>query len=221
MSKIGYNIKKIRGINRLSQQSFADLFEISRGNISSYEEMRAEPKLETIIKIAKYFSIGLEDLLTKELSINEIINFNHQKIVEQAELNQKRLAKIPYLDTLNLRLYLSKELEFDHLPAIEFPIQSSHVFIAIENHDDISNHLDFNFAEHTILFFEEILLDNIHTLDGQFGMFFNADELFIGKYVIEQETIDLVLNNWKKKTFDPSLIKRFWRFYGKFEKVHR
>ena len=38
MSKIGYNIKKLRNVKNLSQQAFADLFNLTRGNISSYEE---------------------------------------------------------------------------------------------------------------------------------------------------------------------------------------
>lgn len=219
MSKIGYNIKKLRGVKGLSQQAFADIFEISRGNISSYEELRAEPKLETIIRIANYFSIGLEELLTKELSINDILNFNHQKIAEKAESNQKKLARIPYLNSENLHLYMANEIELSNLPHIEFPIYSTHHFIAIENNSDISEHLEFDLPEHTILFFEEILLDNIHTVDQQFGMFLSNEELFIGKYKIEDDTIELILNNWKKKIFEPEAIKSYWKYYGKFEKA--
>lgn len=40
MSKVGRNIKKIRSVKGLSQQAFAYLFSLTRGNISSYEELR-------------------------------------------------------------------------------------------------------------------------------------------------------------------------------------
>ena len=52
MSKVGKNIKKIRNVKALSQQAFADLFQLTRGNISSYEEFRAEPNIEIIVIIA-------------------------------------------------------------------------------------------------------------------------------------------------------------------------
>ena len=67
MTQIGKNIKKIRSVNGLSQQSFADLFSLTRGNISSYEESRAEPKIEVMIKIANYFGIPLSDLIEQDL----------------------------------------------------------------------------------------------------------------------------------------------------------
>ena len=59
MTKIGENIKKLRQVKNLTQQAFADLFEVSRGNISYYEEKRAEPRIETISQIAKYISIPI------------------------------------------------------------------------------------------------------------------------------------------------------------------
>ena len=39
MTKIGENIKKLRQVKNLTQQAFADLFEVSRGNISSYSQI--------------------------------------------------------------------------------------------------------------------------------------------------------------------------------------
>ena len=68
MTQIGKNIKKIRNVKRLSQQSFADIFDLTRGNISSYEESRAEPKIEVIMKIANFFGIPLADFIEKDLS---------------------------------------------------------------------------------------------------------------------------------------------------------
>lgn len=66
------NIKKIRLIKKLSQTSFAELFEIKRSSIGAYEEGRAEPKLEMIIRIANYFSISVDSLVNSELTVNEL-----------------------------------------------------------------------------------------------------------------------------------------------------
>ena len=75
MSIIGKNIKKLRVLNNLNQQAFGDLFEIGRGSIGSYEEGRAEPKLETVIKIANHFHLSLDKILTKELTVNEMSDY--------------------------------------------------------------------------------------------------------------------------------------------------
>ncbi|UMQ41226.1 helix-turn-helix domain-containing protein [Chryseobacterium sp. Y16C] len=72
MSFFGVNIKKIRQVKGLSQKAFADLFELNRGVISAYEEGRAEPKIETVLKVAHYFSLDLDDFLTKTLQVNHL-----------------------------------------------------------------------------------------------------------------------------------------------------
>ena len=54
MSYFGKNIRKIRNVKKLSQQAFAELFELKRGTLGAYEEERSEPRIETIIKIANH-----------------------------------------------------------------------------------------------------------------------------------------------------------------------
>lgn len=66
MSIFGKNIKKLRSLHNLSQQDFGNLFAISRGSVGSYEEGRADPKIDTLVRISKYFKISIDDLLTKE-----------------------------------------------------------------------------------------------------------------------------------------------------------
>lgn len=72
MSFFGTNIKKIRQVKGLSQKAFADLFDLNRGVISSYEEGRAEPKIETILKVANHFNLNLDQLLTEILPVNQL-----------------------------------------------------------------------------------------------------------------------------------------------------
>lgn len=76
MSIIGKNIRKIRTVKKLSQAAFAELFNLARPSVGAYEEERSEPKLETVIQIAHYFGISVDSLLTKELTINDLYNFN-------------------------------------------------------------------------------------------------------------------------------------------------
>ena len=74
MSFFGTNIKKIRQVNGLSQKAFADLFDLNRGVISSYEEGRAEPKIETILKVANHFNLTIDKLLTEIIQVNQLVS---------------------------------------------------------------------------------------------------------------------------------------------------
>ncbi len=60
----------------MSQSEFAAIFDLKRTAVGSYEEGRAEAKIDTIIRIADYFELSLDQLLRKELTINEIFHFN-------------------------------------------------------------------------------------------------------------------------------------------------
>lgn len=76
MTYFGTNLKKIRQIKGLSQQAFAELIDLNRGVISSYEEGRAEPKIETLLRIANYFGISTDEIISKPLTVNQLANFS-------------------------------------------------------------------------------------------------------------------------------------------------
>lgn len=89
MSSIGKNIKKIRAVKKISQAAFAEMFNLSRGTVGSYEEERAEPRIDTIIQIAQKFGLSIDVLLTKELTVNELFKFDLFKL----EKNQPKLRQ--------------------------------------------------------------------------------------------------------------------------------
>ena len=79
----------------MSQQSFAEMFDLKRGTLGAYEEGRSEPKIETIIKIANHFSIPIGDLLTKELTVNKLLKFQGNLAGEHEELLKEQFAAVP------------------------------------------------------------------------------------------------------------------------------
>lgn len=89
MSYIGKNIKKIRTVKRINQIDFAELFGLGRASVGSYEEGRAEPKIDTIIAIANHFGISIDLLLNKELTVNELYRFD----IFKPELHQGEVAE--------------------------------------------------------------------------------------------------------------------------------
>ena len=57
------NLKKLREIHGLSQQRFADLFNLSQQSIYKYENDISEPSIETLTKIADYFNTSIDYLV--------------------------------------------------------------------------------------------------------------------------------------------------------------
>ena len=74
MSCFGKNIRKLRIAKKMTQTEFAELFNLKRTAVGSYDEA----KVDTIIKIADHFKLSLDQLLRKELTINEIFHFNDE-----------------------------------------------------------------------------------------------------------------------------------------------
>lgn len=89
MSKIGSNIRKIRTVKGLSQSQFAELFNLNRARIGAYEEGRAEPKIDVVLEIAKYFSIPLNEIFTKDLTVNQLTRFK----LTQSESGSSKAAE--------------------------------------------------------------------------------------------------------------------------------
>lgn len=85
MSLIGKNIKKIRTTKGLNQTEFGKIFNLTRGSIGSYEEGRAEPKIETLKLIANKFSISLDHIITTELTVNQLSGFSPENIIGKSK----------------------------------------------------------------------------------------------------------------------------------------
>ncbi|GGH21906.1 helix-turn-helix transcriptional regulator [Sphingobacterium alkalisoli] len=219
MSQIGNNIKKLRKVKGLSQQAFAELFGLTRGNISSYEEFRAEPRIEVILQIAKYFSIPVAELLEKQLTVNEILNFEDYFVEEKGGKNTKNLAQIPFLGREAFQVDQGGIGYLADLPQIYFPAYSKSRFMAVENSSFIPRPVSFPFEENAVLFFEHVEVDILHTLHKHFGLYLKGDVLFFGQYEVEGKDIELVLNDWKKVSFTAEEAECFWKLYAKFEKV--
>ncbi len=62
------NIKYLRARKGLSQQGLADALGITRARYSKYEYGQAEPPIELLVKIAKYYAVSVDDLLDANLA---------------------------------------------------------------------------------------------------------------------------------------------------------
>lgn len=133
MSFFGKNIKKIRSVKGLSQQAFAELFDLKRGTLGAYEEGRSEPKIETIIKIANYFSIQIDDLLTSELTVNQLLKFKGDLTTSVVDIQRESFPAIPCITDSTTQDYIAhydKDSFIKELPTIQLPINPEKKFRA-------------------------------------------------------------------------------------------
>ena len=136
----GKNVKKIRSIHGLSQQEFADIFDLKRGTLGAYEEGRSNPKLETVIKIANHFSIGIEELLVGELTVNKLLRFNERLTTETDALKTIEFEGIPCVLPSAKNDFIksfSNEAFLASLPVVKLPYLESRNRLAFSV-DDLS-----------------------------------------------------------------------------------
>ena len=73
LEKIGFNIKQLRKINKLSQTELGKLIKVSSVAISTWEKGKADPSSTNIIALANIFNV----------STDEILNFNNSNIANK------------------------------------------------------------------------------------------------------------------------------------------
>jgi transcriptional regulator with XRE-family HTH domain len=214
MSQIGKNVKKIRNVRGLSQQAFADLFQLTRGNISSYEEFRAEPKLDVMLRIAKYFCIPLADLIEKDLSVNELLHYNTELVLETEKLKlNQQVTRIPYIPLLYINDFASqyKNEDFIHnLPHLVLPGNARFKQIALEVDNQEALPAGFDFHAGDILIYEQVVKENAHRIVTKLGMMANDEGIKTGVYKEQDKTIILSLNDWIHYPFDMDSDNQYW-----------
>lgn len=78
VSLLSQNIRYLRKRQELSQEELALQVGLNRGNIASYENGTAEPKICNLLKIAQIFGISITDLTQKELYNNALYEMAHE-----------------------------------------------------------------------------------------------------------------------------------------------
>lgn len=143
MGNISHNIRKIRSVKKISQQEFADIFQLKRSSIGAYEEGRAEPKLSTILDIANYFGISLEKFISNELTVNDVIGFDVFENDASLTASSTLHPSLPSLDFIQVPLvtiplatgyFKEKNLPgfIQQLPVLQLPLQKGYVYRAFE-----------------------------------------------------------------------------------------
>jgi transcriptional regulator with XRE-family HTH domain/ADP-ribosylglycohydrolase len=104
--EIGQSIYKIRNNAKLTQEQFAEIFEVSQQAVQKWESGSAVPDIEKIVKIAKYFDVSLDSLVMG----------NDNRLVE--DMNKSEILKPQYKNIHDWEFY-SSNLKTEYQQSIE------------------------------------------------------------------------------------------------------
>jgi len=68
MSNISKNIKFLRKKQYYTQETFAEALDIKRSLVGAYEEGRADPRINNLIKICELFKVSLDTFINVDVS---------------------------------------------------------------------------------------------------------------------------------------------------------
>jgi len=221
MSLIGKNIKNIRNLKNISQNEFSRLFNISRASVGAYEEGRAEPRLETIINIANYFSISIDTLLTKELSTAELkqLDIAHHKplstIIEDRDLRRedtplvKRDQYIEYIVNHQHKDFINK------LPFVRLPDTQHQKSRAFEMQNDAMETNRKGLLKGDILSCSAISVDKNLTKDLVYVVV-SSEDIYVRRFVgnIKKMVFKADNPNYELLELEKSDMLELWRVNG-------
>lgn len=217
MSFFGKNIKKIRGVKGLSQQAFAELFDLKRATLGAYEEGRSEPKIETIIKIANYFSIAIDDLLTSELTVNTLLQFKGDLAVQVGTIVKENLASIPLITEKSIADYIKyyDKINFiNDLPSIQLPLDSEKNLRAytVVNLEMSAN--ENGLYPNDIVVAERIDLNELVKISQEELFLVLTDEELILRYLLFTDDVVVLKathKNVEDKVYNKAVIRELWK----------
>ncbi len=138
------NVKHLRGVRGISQQTLADKVGVDRSTISRIENGEIETTIDNAMKIAKVLSVNIEDLITKDLS------FDNGTLVDV----DCETIQIPVLGTIKAGIAI--EAQEDILEYVDIPkdwVKGGKVFYGLKISGDSMfpkyNESDIVIFEHT------------------------------------------------------------------------
>ena len=222
MSFFGKNIKKIRSVQNLSQQRFSELFDLKRATLGAYEEQRSEPKIDTIIKIANYFSISIDDLLTNELTVNELLKFKANLTTDSTRITKDQFPQIGCVTDELVQAYpdsFENEAYIKGLPKLQLPVPNAEFSRAFVIQNLEMTHLDRGFYPKDIVIGRKVVLKDYKLLEnGSHCIIVTTDALVFRKFFFSSGEITLKTDhkNIEDIVIPVSDVKELWLVHSVF-----
>ncbi|MEO0473100.1 MAG: helix-turn-helix domain-containing protein [Bacteroidota bacterium] len=97
---ISQNLRFLRKAAGLSQAALAERIGLNRGNIASYEKGAAEPSINNLLRISRFFNVDLVDMLDRDLSESDMAD-RMQVVSEEGEVITARIPRKPLSQLMN------------------------------------------------------------------------------------------------------------------------
>ncbi len=134
------NLKYLRKKLQLSQQHVADTLDIPRTTLGDYERGHTEPNVQTLVKIASYFDVNLDELLTAKLCLDEMTIIKNENFkVLAISVDAQNRQNIEYVSAKAEAGYLQSFQDPEYiqeLPKLYFPNIPEGTYRAFEIHGE-------------------------------------------------------------------------------------
>lgn len=78
--RIGGIIKKLRLQQKITQSQLAQVLNVERTTISNYENNYSNPDIETVVKLADYFNVSTDYLLSRIETSDKNVEWTKESI---------------------------------------------------------------------------------------------------------------------------------------------
>ena len=87
---LNLRLREIRKENNLTQQDVAEILNIPKTTYSNYEQGTNEPNISILIKLANYYNVSLDNLLSRKFAnVNDAYDDQILKIFKQLDFEHK------------------------------------------------------------------------------------------------------------------------------------
>lgn len=135
MKKISKNIAHLRHLRGVSQEYLANDLNITRSRLSSWEEHRAEPPIDLIVRLSDYFNVSIDSLLkidlTKVKDLRDLLKIGGNRILFPVMVDSEGKDLVELVPIKASAGYLdgySDETFIENLPRISLPFAESGKF---------------------------------------------------------------------------------------------
>ena len=192
--------------------------------MGAYEEGRSEPKIETIIAIANYFGVSIDELLTKRLGVTEILKFDLvNKTLDKAHrLDSIRIVDNPIVKLIKASEYMEYVVRredknfINSLSIIGYSCRQK-PDIAFEMGSTEMSVGEFGLRHKDILFAKKINLSQLEGKVNKIIVLILQDELIIRRLIsYSKESMVLKADNdhFKPKEIDSSQVIDLFEIIG-------
>lgn len=134
MSIFSDNIVFLRAKNNLTQHKLADDLILTRSRYISYEYEKAEPPIEVLVRISKYYNVSIDLLVTMDIRkypLEEMVNLPGNKILFPVMVDgegNKYIEIVPQKASMGYLKGFSDPEYIENLPRIQLPFLGHGIF---------------------------------------------------------------------------------------------